>query len=490
MTYFSWQRIGLIAIAVLLIGLSGWNVAAARSGLTVRSMTIADVPLLFFAPQSAQNVPGVLIAHGYSGSKQLMLTYAHVLAQAGYGVMLWDFDAHGANPHRLEQNSLQKNLEVAASAIANQPEIDSSRLALLGHSMGSGAVMSAAIQNPDQFNATVAVSPTGASVTAQLPRNLQLQAGSWEGGFVANAQRLLDAAGGENPDVKSGRAREFVLVPNVEHITILFNSASHNAARRWLDATFGEQRPSDYVDRRILWQGVHLIGWLLGLIAVAPLLQSAIPEMSVSQLRSWGGLIGGAIVALIGLITINASLTAINPEIKLQTIGGVQIGGAVALWFLIAGATWLITLGKIPPITGRSIFVGVILFAVLWIGVGAIAQFVFIPWLLIPQRLTIWAGIAIAALPWFLAAGIAQQSANGGMRFLWWFGLSAVLIAGFIAVLQFLPALGFMFILLPLFPVLIAVLSIATGQIDNAWSGAIASAAFFAWLLAAGFPLA
>lgn len=489
MTFFNWQRIGFIAIALLLIGLSWWNVAAARSGLTVRSMTIADVPLLFFAPKSAQNVPGVLIAHGYSGSKQLMLTYAHVLAHAGYGVMLLDFNAHGANPQRLEQNSLQKNLEVATSAIADQPEVDASRLALLGHSMGSGAVMSAGIANPDSFKATVAVSPTGAAVTPELPRNLQLQAGSWEGGFVANAQRVLSAAGGENPDAQSGRAREFVLIPNVEHITILFNSASHNAARRWLDATFGVQNSSDYVDRRILWQGVHLIGWLLGLIAVAPLLQSAIPEMSVSQMRSWSGLVAGAIVALVGLIAINSSFTTLNPQLKLQTIGGVQVGGAVALWFLLAGITWLITLGKIPPITGRSILVGAILFAVLWVAL-AIAQFVFIPWLLIPQRLTIWAGIAIASLPWFLAAGIAQQSANGGMRFLWWFGLSAVLIAGFIAVLQFLPALGFMFILLPLFPVLIAVLSIATGQIDNAWSGAIASAAFFAWLLAAGFPLA
>jgi len=49
--------------------------------------------------------------------------------------------------------------------------------------MGSGAVMSTGIRNPDRFAATVAVS-TGAAVTPQVPRNLQLQAGSWEAGFV------------------------------------------------------------------------------------------------------------------------------------------------------------------------------------------------------------------------------------------------------------------------------------------------------------------
>jgi len=55
--------------------------------------------------------------------------------------------------------------------------------------MGSGAVMSG-IRNPDRFAATVAVSPTGVAVTPQVPRNPQLQAGSWEAGFVTNAKRL------------------------------------------------------------------------------------------------------------------------------------------------------------------------------------------------------------------------------------------------------------------------------------------------------------
>jgi alpha-beta hydrolase superfamily lysophospholipase len=32
-----------------------------------------------------------------------MLGYGHVLAQAGYGVILWDFDGHGANPRPLDR---------------------------------------------------------------------------------------------------------------------------------------------------------------------------------------------------------------------------------------------------------------------------------------------------------------------------------------------------------------------------------------------------
>nr|WP_242042601.1 alpha/beta fold hydrolase [Leptolyngbya sp. FACHB-541] len=102
-----------------------------------------------------------MVAHGFAGSKQLMLGYGHVLAHAGYAVMLWDFDGHGANGTRLQRYELQQNLDVALQALLEQPQVDPSRLALLGHSMGSGIVMNAGIRERDRFAATVAVSPMG-----------------------------------------------------------------------------------------------------------------------------------------------------------------------------------------------------------------------------------------------------------------------------------------------------------------------------------------
>ncbi len=245
----------------------------------MRSFQQEGIPLLYIAPQQQKAVPGVLVAHGFAGSKQLMLGYGHVLAHAGYAVMLWDFDGHGANPTRLQRYDLQQNLDVALQALLNQSEVDPARLALLGHSMGSGIVMTAGIRNPDRFAATVAISPTGANVTPQAPRNLQLQAGSGEGGFIANAQRLLAQAGGENTNLAAGSGRELVVIPGVEHITILFSDGSHQAALRWLDATFGRTHNSQYVDRRMVWYGLHLLGWLLGLAAIAPILNSQNPQL-------------------------------------------------------------------------------------------------------------------------------------------------------------------------------------------------------------------
>ena len=469
-------------LAILLIGLSWWGIFTARAGLVVRSLERDHVPMLYLAPQQGHNAPGVLIAHGFAGSKQLMLGYGHVLAKAGYAVMLWDFDGHGANPTTLKGFELRQNLEVALQGLIEQPEVDHSRLALLGHSMGSGVVMSAGIQNLERFAATIAISPTGQNVTPQAPRNLQLQIGDWEGGLLPYAQRLLADAGGVNSQFAQGRARELVTVPTVEHITILFSQASHQAALRWLDSTFGRQSQSEYVDRRMIWYFLHLVGWLLLLSAIAPYLAPPATDFKISPWRSWGGLIASPIVALGGLLLL-------NPLIDLQVLGGVQVGGAVGVWFLIAGLAWLGILGQLPRLSGQMAGVGVMLFALLWVAVGAMAQVVWLQWWLIPARLTIWLPIAIACFPWFLASGMVQQDTRWQTRLAWWFGQSVMMIAGFLLVIVCLPKLGFMFLLLPLFPLVMALFAVMSSLFNQAWIYAIANTLFFAWLLAAGFPL-
>jgi dienelactone hydrolase len=469
-------------VAILLIVLSWLGIGLARSGLEVQSLQRENIPVLYLAPQGAKAVPGVLVAHGFAGSKQLMLSYGHVLARAGYAVMLWDFDGHGANATRLQRNQLQQNLDAALQALLERPQVDPTRLALLGHSMGSGIVMTAGVRNPDRFAATVAVSPTGADVTPQAPRNLQLQAGSGEGRFVANAERLLAQAGGENLDLAAGRGRKLIVIPGVEHITILFSDSSHQAVLRWLDATFGKTNDSRYVDRRMVWYGLHLLGWLIGLAGIAPLLTSQTTATKVVPIRGWAGLIAAPLVATAGLVLL-------SQRFDLQDLGGVQVGGAVGVWFLIAGLTWLTVLARLPRLTFRAVGLGLLLFVILWVAVGAMAQVVWLQWWLIPLRLRVWLPLAIACLPWFLASGTVQQNIGVGKRIFWWLGQSVVLMGGFVLTLNFLPQLGFMFLLLPLFPLLMGILALVAGLLNRAWVYAIGSALFFGWLLAAGFPL-
>ncbi|GAA6617863.1 serine aminopeptidase domain-containing protein [Scytonema sp. NUACC26] len=488
------KNLFLIVAALVLIISSWWGVVAARTGLLVRHFEVEGVPMLYVAPSNANKIPGVLIAHGYAGSKQLMLGYAHVLARAGYAAILWDFNSHGANGNLLERGSLQQNLKTAYATLIEQPEVDASRLALLGHSMGSGAVMSAGILDINRFAATIAVSPTGANVTPSAPRNLQLQAGSWEGRFVANARRLLKAAGGDNQNLTDGKGRSLVIIPNAEHITILFRNPSHQAAKNWLNSTFGVQRSSDYVDRRIIWYGLHLLGWLVLLGAVVPLLFGVSQKKlgfeylpsnisKVNQLRSWGGLLIAPFVA-------SGVLTLLSRNGDIGGNGGLLVGGAVSIWFGVAGLMWLLVIFRLPRPTLQSVGIGVALFAVLWIAFGAMAQLVWLQWWLIPARLKLFPVLSLVCLPWFLASGVAQQSIGMGKRVLWWLGQSVVLVGGFILVLYLLPELGFIALLLPLFPLVMAIFSFTASIFKESWSYAIGCAFLFGWMLAAAFPLA
>ncbi|MGD8752678.1 MAG: alpha/beta fold hydrolase, partial [Anaerolineales bacterium] len=215
----------LIILAAMLMVIAWWGVIQLENNSIIRKFERKGQPFSYIGPIEAQNVPGVIVAHGFGGSQQLMLGFGNTFARSGYGVMLMDFKGHGANSNPMDstRSGLQEDIEAATQLLIAQPEINPDYIALLGHSMGSGAVMQAGIENPDQYDAVIAISPTGAEVSESVPPNLLLMAGEWESRFVANAQQLLEEAGGPSANFKGKLARKFVEIPNVEHISILFN---------------------------------------------------------------------------------------------------------------------------------------------------------------------------------------------------------------------------------------------------------------------------
>ena len=479
------RRLALAAVALLLILLAWWGLLGAGRGLDSRRLSGANgEPLRFLAPADATGVPGVIIAHGFSGSTPFMLGFGQILARAGYGVMLLDFDGHGSARVRLDDNSLPRNLDAAYVALIAQPEIDPARVALLGHSMGSGAVMSAAIADAERYRAAVAVSPTGAAVSPQSPRNLLLMAGTLEPRFAASGRDLLARAGGANDDLAGGRGRAMVDVPNVEHITILFSGVAHQAALDWLNRTFDRPAATAAPDRRVVWYVAHLAGWLLLVTAAAPLFPVAAPA-AVRRRAPWPwlGLPLGALAAAL-------LLAALGRFSDISGLGGVLVGGALALWFGALGVVWLL-LGFRPPWPmGRDALWGLVLFAVLTLAFGVMAGRVWLPWWLTPERFALWLPAAVAALPWLLAAGLAQQGASARQRAGWWLFQTAVIVAGLLLTVVVAPGLGFVTLLMPVIPAVLAGMSLAGAAIDRPWSYAIGNALFFGWLLVAIFPLA
>lgn len=479
-------RLMLLATALLVMVLAWAMVLRPRSGLVIRRLERDDVPMLFMVPAEAQNVPAVLIAHGFGGSKQLMLGYGYVLARAGYAVLLWDFAGHAANAAALDmdRDALQQNLDSAYAELVTQPEVDETQVALLGHSMGSGAVMTAGIRDVDRYRATVAVSPTSAEVTETAPRNLLLQAGALEPQFAENAGELLAAAGGTNDDLAEGRGRAFALIPGVEHITILFSPESHQVALNWLDRTFGRTNSSDYRDGRIVWYLAHVLAGAVALAAAGPLFPRVADKMMARPRWAWSW------VALLTAPFLATGLLALVSQVgDITRLGGLLVGGALGLWLLFMGLVMCLRYRPSRP-TSQGLFWGLVLFALLWLIFGALAQVVWLPWLLVPARLVRWPLLALLCLPWTVAAAHGSHSPSWKTHVGWWLAQSVLISAGLLLAIVTIPGLFVLVLVLPLFPLIIGLMTIANAALQDPWAGGLGNALFFAWLLLAYFPLA
>lgn len=477
----------LLGFFLILIAVSWGRVLRADNGLQTRTTTLDGVPMRFLVPDSAETVPGIIVAHGFAGSQQLMLGYGYTLAHAGYGVVLLDFTGHGANPAPLNssRNALQENLDEAYAWLVSQPEVDSSRVGLVGHSMGSGAVMQAGIADPERYAAVVALSPTGADVTPNEPRNLYLQAGALEGQFVANAKDLFVVAGGENGDFDGGKARAFDIIPNVEHISILFSLESHHKTLAWMDQVFGRETGAPYRDARILWYGLNLLGWL-GVALVGARLFPAKPVI-IPEPKPLARRLGGLVVA--PLVT-TGLLFILAQGFDIRSLGGMLVGGVLILWFFVMGILWLGVGFRFPSVARRDILAGVGVFALLTLAFGALAHLVWLPWWMIPARLARVPFFFLACLPWALATGLTQAGTSGRDRALWWLAQSIFVGVGLGIAAFAVPGMFFLALILPVVPIVLAVMSVADAAFRSPVGYAMGGGLFFAWLVAVLFPLA
>ncbi len=479
-------RLGLIVITIILIITSWWSVLSARSGLIIKNLERDGVPMLYMVPEGADKIPGVLIAHGFGASNQIMRGYGFALAHAGYGVMLWDFDGHGRNPTPFNRTggAIQLNLDSAYAELINQPEIDPSRIALLGHSMGGGAVLAAGIKDVERYQATIAVSASSGNVTADSPRNLFLQVGEWETGLVSRVEDTLVRAGGENDDFENGRARSLLIVGGAEHILVLIKQEAHDSAIHWLNLTFDQKSTGDYKDWRLIWYQVSQIAWMVLIIVVSPLIPKE--KVNTGNIRHPWHRVG----LLFSPFLASGVLALVNKIIPVSNLGGFLVGGATALWFFIMGLIWLLIGLRPPRLTRSHMLWGVFLFILLIAAVGMMGNLVMLNYLLVPTRLIRWPLMVLAYLPWLLAAGQVQQGTSVGKRVGWWLTQSVLLSAGLIFAVNLVPSLSVLILALPIFPMMFAIMAIGGAVFDHPWSSAMGNAMFFAWLMLAYFPIA
>ena len=131
-------------------------ISPAELGLPSREVVIASAnhTQLFawlIAAPSGLPAPVVLVMHGWGANAALMLPSVRPLHAAGYAVLLVDARCHGRSDDD-DFSSLPRfaeDIEHALDWLAVQPEVDPDRIALLGHSVGAGAVLLAASHRHD-----------------------------------------------------------------------------------------------------------------------------------------------------------------------------------------------------------------------------------------------------------------------------------------------------------------------------------------------------
>lgn len=498
----------LVALLGLAAVVAAWvQTGAATSDLAFERHRVEGVPIEVLAPREvAAPAPGVVVAHGFAGSGRLMRSTAVALASEGYVVAVPDLAGHGANRSALPTDDgagvLAAEVGVAVDVLADHDDVDPQRLGALGHSMGAGAVMDAAIRDPARIGATVAVSPTDAPVTAEVPADLLLLAGEHEPRFVQQAEQLLERAGGVVALDDEGPARRMSVVPGVEHVTILFSATMQRAAVEWFDATLGEggtdrsatdgqsadepgandeQEQASSVPRLGLWWLVHLLGVVAVWRAVAPLVVDR-ADVEVRRGRPLLGLLVGGAVAL-GVLTI------VDAVVDLAGVGGMLVGPVLVLWLALTGAVWLRVGDRPSAPSSRELLWALVVVALLYAAVGALAPRVWSPVWPDIVRVGYVPAFALGALPFTLAFATSCHGRRGWRGVRWYLVVGVLTLALVWLAATMVPALSFVTLVLPLLPLGLGVAMLVWSPLQRPWAAAVATAVLVGWLSAVTLPL-
>lgn len=500
--------LGGLLLATSLIGLS-----IGQGGGSMRTAEVDGTPVRVYATQD--HAPTIVIAHGFAGSAQIMDPLARSLMRRGFTVVSFDTLGHGANPVPLPMDGSTRNrssstgLQQAMATVLNwavaQPEVDPDRLALLGHSMGAGAVVEYAVRDAAEggrIRATVALSlPSAEQIpvgTSSSPANLLLAVGALEpAGFQAAALEAMQAAypqaqlGQRLGDATQGTARSAIQIPGAEHIGIVFSSAAADAAATWIGGVLGFDPGSGEVAPVVAWFVLSLIGMGLLLVPIGRLVLGFEPG-AVTGIRGWKVLVTALAAASIASIV--ARLTS-----PWHDLIPVAVGGYVATWFLAAGAvtlTWWALRWRSsgwPTITRRAAGAAALLAATVVIVIAITGRLSWAPFALVGVRPVVLLVLLAAFLAYFGSDALLVRNRGFIARLGLICASRVIAIIVILASVPLLQAPGFLILLLPLMVILLLVLgwyaSIILGY-RNGWLAAtLVQGAALAALVATTFPL-
>jgi fermentation-respiration switch protein FrsA (DUF1100 family) len=90
----------------------------------------------------------VLVANGNAGDRSMRAPLAHALADAGFGVLLFDYRGYGGNPGHPSEDGLARDVRAAYRFLVEDEGIPSDRLIYFGESLGAAVVAELSTEHP------------------------------------------------------------------------------------------------------------------------------------------------------------------------------------------------------------------------------------------------------------------------------------------------------------------------------------------------------
>lgn len=553
----------LLAALLLTFLLSVSQVRAYTGAIQRDSFTLQGAipaPVLRYTPPANSRLPVVaVVAHGYAASKEIMSSFAVDLAKQGITVYTFDFPGHGAstayyggpahNGSGVVKQLVSTLGEVVDYATAHAPP--HAKVVLLGYSLGTIAVGEYALQHPNMANLQATVLVAGIlqdKPTLTNPRNLLVLSGQFDLPGINDIARNAIAAACATPasvirgtsyqcEVNATDSRKRVILPGLDHISIVTAASTHDVVINWLGKTVDPhigQAPVN-ADSRLHWM---LVGFLAALLSVVPLVKllalafrlrpaqaeptpaeeaavvEAVPLVEapettpgLSRLLGFGALVGSLALGLLALrLALPSSFW--GPDPFPFTFLRQQVSADVAIFFLFAGALLTAALWGVrrfrvhitlPP-WREALPQGVIAALVtvfLTLTLGGLSTYAWESLALDPQRL--WRGAVYAVMVWPFFFGLRSLLRAMAPRLkhpvLADLGASLLIVASLVgAIVMNFGRLSYLGILLPIVAILLLLFAgISAVARHTVWRPvaliSVLEAFLLAWILSATLPL-
>ena len=512
---------GVIALVLALPALFGLRSTA----VATEHVQIDGVPITVMRPAADGDRPVVVIAHGFAGSAVIMGALAEQIAQAGAIAVTFDFVGHGANPIAMPggggmsdqgRAALQADLDTVLRWIAVQPGVDAEQLALVGHSMGAGAVVRYAIEHPTTARSVVAISlPSALEIpvgTPAVPPNLLLLVGSAEPESFRGAALAGLHAGYPDGQLEqvygsatSGTLRSAQVIAGSEHVGIVFAPTTATAAIQWLSDTLviaggasTLQLPGPALNT-LLWLTMLLVA---GLFAMVPIARLLYPRPAVRQQHRGGMLL--RVVVVVAMAVVAADLVARVLQQVTEHLP-LAVGGYLASWFVTAGIAIMVLTRVMPglrptdpdprkrAINGTDLLRAVITTTAVVLLVAIPSTLTWAPFALVGDRWWLAVVMLIAFMLFFWGEENVLHQLAGWRRWVLVVADRVLVITALLAAIPLLGAPGFLILLLPLMVLLLFLLAGFAGIVARREGGFLATvlvqAVPLALLAATTFPL-